>query len=74
MSMTHAVGVLLLAAGAALIAADLVVACSSGHRSTLVRMRLHRSFSNLSEGLLVVVVCAVGIAVFTGGLDLLGRT
>jgi hypothetical protein len=37
-------------------------------------MRLHRSFSSLSEGLLVVVVRAAGAAVFIGGLDLLGRT
>jgi hypothetical protein len=72
--MSHAVGVVLLAAGAAIIAVDLVVACSSGQRSTLIRTRLQRSLSSLSEGLLVVLVCAAGAAVFAGGLDLLSRT
>jgi hypothetical protein len=72
--MSHAVGVLLLAAGAALVAVDLVVACSSGHRSTLIRTRLQRSSSRLSEGLLVVLICTAGAAVFAAGLDLLSRT
>ena len=72
--MTHTIGGLLLVAGVALIAVDLGVACSSGRRSTGIRMRLRRSFSDLSEGLLVVLVCTAGAAVFTGGLDLLSRT
>jgi|tagenome__1003787_1003787.scaffolds.fasta_scaffold20909392_1 hypothetical protein len=72
--MTHTVGVLLLAAGAALIVLDLVVTSSTDHRSTLIRLRLQRRFPRLSQGLLVVLVCTAGAAVFTVGLDLLSRT
>ena len=72
--MTHTVGGLLLAAGAALILVDLVVASSTGHRSTLIRLRLQRSLPRISEGLLVMLVCTAGTAVLVLGLDLLSRT
>lgn len=72
--MSHAVGDLLLIAGLALIVVDLVIATSSGQRSSRIRLRLHRTLPRLPEGMAVVLVCAAGAAVFTGGLDLLTRT
>lgn len=71
--MTHTVGSLLLAAGAAIILLDLVVAASTGHRSTLIWLRLHHVFPRLSGGLLVVLLSVAGAVVFIVGLDLLTR-
>ncbi len=72
--MTHVLGDLLLAAGAAVILLDLVVATSTGLLSTRIRLRLQRAFPGLSEGLAVVLVCAAGAGLITVGLDLLSRT
>ena len=69
--MTHTVGALLLAAGVALVVLDLVVGTSTGHRSNLIRLRVDRTLPHVSQGLLVVLVCAAGAAVFAAGLDLL---
>jgi hypothetical protein len=69
--MTHILGALLLAAGAAVVVLDLVVGTSTGPRSTLLRLRVGRTLPHLSPGLAVVLVCAAGTAVFAAGLDLL---
>lgn len=72
-TVSHSVGDILLASGATLILLDLVVATSTGRRSTLVRLRLERTFPHLSAGLAVVLVCAIGTAVISLGLHLLTR-
>jgi hypothetical protein len=40
----------------------------------LLRVRLQRTLPSASPGLLIVLLCATGTAVFVVGLDQLGRT
>jgi hypothetical protein len=68
--MTHLFGALLLMAGAALIVADLLVAGSTGERLSRLRLRYAQLVPSESQGFAVVLICALGIAVMAGGLDL----
>jgi hypothetical protein len=72
--MTHSIGALLLAGGAALVLLDLIAAASTGQRVTGIRLRMHRTLRSSSEGLTVVLTCVIGVAVIGLGLDLLTRT
>ena len=68
--MTHLLGALLLIAGAALIVADVLVAGSTGERSSRLRIRYTQLVPTGSQGFAVVLLCALGIAAVAGGLDL----
>jgi hypothetical protein len=72
--MTHSIGAVLLAGGAALILLDLVAAASTKPSTTRIRLRMHRTLRSPSEGLTVVLTCVIGVGVIGLGLDLLTRT
>jgi hypothetical protein len=68
--MAHLLGGLLLLTGAALIVLDLLVAGSTGGRLSRLRSRTAVRVPQASQGLAVVLVCTLGVAVVAVGLDL----